>query len=563
MDKPAPDEQKQRHANTIHSYPWNSESQGWSTNRTPILLGKVDAAFGSDQSLDVASNDVRPPFNPKKWHKKGRCLRVPKCVILSSLPMWTLASAARSYFYAPRAVIGTLLGDVTRFGNYYMLSQWDEPNDPVSTENYGIDDPNMLSSTFWDQFDPPVPDADKELYTSYYDDLISNRPLSGQNVLGGGDTPSERFSQKVGTLNSVYYTYHQQLLASFTAAKAILESDPNDPIYVTIPVWLPPSLAQKRNGSLKFQREKRKAGRGGECQSIDVVQCNEFKDVAWGPYYPDAESNRNDIDFEGCKVPWLATCNPGFGTNVLHMYAGHPCVSFTGARDAFGYQAWPMTSEAWFIGPVIMGTYLGSPFPFFRGRRTLWRDQGLNYGFLGHGVGGVYNYYSGIYAGGAERYKQHFYKYRNFGTRIFNYPSNNTVEWSLENIWKDYKEECPGTRFYFGFSFAEYSKAFADEDVRYVDCAAQHNDLRVAEAYVRFPPAQGIREALSHFLPPIRQRVDDYYSGIESGSAGLFASALEANGLSECNVKFEGACSVMLDPEALVEYIRAYFAENR
>lgn len=562
MDKPAPEDEK-RHANMINSYPWNSQSNNFCMSRSDILLGKVDAAFGSDQSLTVAVDGVSPPNNPKKWPKAGRCLRVPKCVILSSLPYW-VAYWKSGYFYAPRDILGTLLGDnSTRTGNYYYLDQWNDV-DETSTdlETYGIDDPSYLHSAFWEQFDPPVSEEDKQAYLSYYQDVSHGNAPTGANTLSGPSTgPSVRYSQKVGTINNVYYSQHNQLLASFAIAKAQLESGP-DPIYVTIPGWMNPTIHQKRNGYRNKGIQVRNERRGTGCDSQNAITCyDEDRIEPWAPPYPDVNDPRNQLTFKGCQVPWLASADPGFGTNTLHLYVGHSCVSYQPVTDVFGYQAYPFTPEGIYFGPVMLTNYLGAPLPYFAGMRAIWRDIGYDIGFIGPGgAGSVYGWYSALIEAAASTYKRNFWKYRNFGTRIFTYPQSNSVSWDLAKIWNDYKDECDDHVFYFGFTFAEWTELVSREDQRTTNCPGL---LKTAFKTQKFPPAESLREALSYFLPPIRARVDSYYSSIEPGCAQVFQKAIEANDLEQYNVSYGGAGSFLLDPDAIVAYVREYFEENR
>lgn len=567
MDKPAPQE-GQVNANKIHHCPWNSQTANFTTSRSAILLGRADSAFGSDQSFEITQTDVHPPLNPKKWHKSGTCLRVPKCVILSSLPYWVLFWKS-SYFFGPRDIIGSLLSSSNGpFGNYYYFEQWND-HDPsaLTTDSYGIDDPRYLDSTFWNQFDPPVSDSEKLIYTDAYQQMIDKLPPDGgSDSLGsaGSAPPSERFQRIIARARSVYYDYHNQLLAAFVEAKNILESDSRDPIYVTIPNLMNPQIFQKRNGYLKASRQNRSTNRGETCHTHDAVPCYGLASpVAWGPSYPNVNDPRNRLNITGPNVPWLASVDPGFGTNTLHMYIGHNCISYGGASDVFGYQAFPFSPEGMYIGPTFISLYLGAALPYFAGRRAVWRDLGYDIGFTGPGgAEAVYNWYSGMISAAAEKYKRNFWRFRNLGTRLFTYPGSIRVEWQLDKIWQDYKAECAATAFYFGFTFEEWVAMESNEDTSIHDCSGG-DGLKYSEKTVKFPSAESLRQALAFFYPPIRKRADKYFAGIEPGTADVFRMAIKKNGLANYNVKYEGDGGLMLSAGSIVEYVRTYFQDNK
>jgi hypothetical protein len=105
-----PDPEHRLHANRPFSLPWTSDRSRNVFSRGDILLGKQKAAFGSGQSLGVAASGEDPHIlatHPQKWPNSGKVLKVPKCVILSSLPYWTVYWPS-CYFYGPRDIIGQM-----------------------------------------------------------------------------------------------------------------------------------------------------------------------------------------------------------------------------------------------------------------------------------------------------------------------------------------------------------------------------------------------------------------------------------------------------------------------
>lgn len=190
------DPDKGLHANRSHSIPTNGGPPNC-FSRSDILDGKTRAAFGGGQSMAVCEDGEsvsNPDTWPKAWPKKGRVLKVPKCVILSSFPFWTLYWP-NCYFYFPRDVIGdTGLGFL---GNYYYLDQWNGLDMSITESkpdysflgNYDISDPTVVATIpgtsgyqnnqAWNDMRFLNP-ADKEgVYNAYANCVAANQDTSG------------------------------------------------------------------------------------------------------------------------------------------------------------------------------------------------------------------------------------------------------------------------------------------------------------------------------------------------------------------------------------------------
>lgn len=565
-----PDPARRLHANRPFSIPWSSNQSKGVFSRSDILTDKQPSAWGSDQSLGVAVSGENPHIVstiPQKWFNAGRVLKVPKCVILSSLPEWTLYWPG-CYFYGPRDVIGQMFTPPFAFGNYYYFEQWNygDPNQQILDTSTFSDGNVPLNSPFWSNFNPPVPDGSKIEWTeSYFDEHNQQPPPPTDFILPNISPPAPRFNQIIGTVqNNPYYSLHQQLMQTFAQAKMILESDPVDPIYVTIPGWLP-ALYQTRNGFLTKNDEAFNSSHGTGCAITDAAPCYNVWEIPWGPFYPNGKDSRNRADFPCTSVPYLATTDPGFGTNVLHMYVGHACHRYDNDASIFGWQAWPLQPEGQYLGPTFSSNYIGANLPYFAGRRNVWRDYGFDYGFLNHGPNGIYQTYGALIQAAADQYKKNFYNYRQFATRLFNYGQSIQVAWQTQNIWMDQKHDCHSTAFYFGLTFDEFVAAHTTEDQWYNDCFDSPQNpahLKYAEGIQNFPDSPSLRLAISEFYPPIQQRVNAYYGGIEQGTADLYKLIIKNQGLADFNVQYGGTFQPLLDVDALVGYIRDYFAKN-
>jgi hypothetical protein len=559
------------HDNRKHSLPRNGGKHQVFSRTTP-LSGKLNTQYGSGQSMAVSQGGVdpsNPETWPKKWPASGRVLNVPKCVILSSFPYWAAWWPA-AYFYGPSDVIGISF-TTGLIGNYYYWDQWNFPDaEPHDSTAYSSDF-NRSQSRWLNQegyvFDDMPGAGKKGLYTDEYDALIHGAPLPPQPPYGINECwqpPAERFSQLIlGRLENPYYIAHQQCRANFAAAKLILESDPVDPIYVIDAAWCPTKLAQIRNAYLTKIHEEFNRAHGNGPDIADSIPCYSMNDICWGPSYPDLNNSSNSLPFPGAKVPWLVCGEPGFGTNVLHLYVGHANMAYSPASSIFDYQAWPLSPEGSWIGPIFNGSYLGAGLPFFKGRRSVWRDAGLDFGYMVHGAAGLYNTtYGPLVQAAAEDYKRNSLKYRKFATKLYTYPQQWAFNWNFQALWGDQKSDCGATQFYFGFDFDEFSNRFSNEDNWYQDLSGYFGGVKIAAHYGNVPDSNAIRTAISSFYPPIRTRVEGYYNGIEPGTKDFFDLAIANNGLADYDVSSEGLGADIMTTDGIVETVRRHFRDN-
>jgi hypothetical protein len=184
---PHPDKKLQ--ANRLYSVPWSTKGPQNCMSRKDILDGATQSAFGSGQSLQICTDEDEandPAERPQNWPTAGKVLGVPKVVILSSLPFWTVMWES-SYFFFPRDVIGEdSKGD---FGNYYYFDQWDDVNTAIATPpdysqlsqdpnydsdipdiqqlQYAMTDPNYQGNQVWNNFTNLDPTDKTGIYNAY------------------------------------------------------------------------------------------------------------------------------------------------------------------------------------------------------------------------------------------------------------------------------------------------------------------------------------------------------------------------------------------------------------
>ncbi len=599
-----PDDPVREHSNRPFDIPRSSDKGTYS--RSDILTGKTKMAWGDDQSAGVGAsgeNTTDPTTWPERFYQDGEPLRVPKTVIFSSFPFWTCWWKSATY-YGTRDVIGQMFTPPFLFGNYYYFDMWNDvditntpPNDfseilsnqdyrdAITADNHSaieILNSNPLgpyqTNTAWQQFDDQLTADDKmSVHNPYW---ICTTTCEGMDCLTCDSVPSwmfttcpialpERFQQIICQVTNPYYTLHQQITKVFLAAKHTLESDPDDPIFVVVPAWLPQELYQTRNAKKKKSHEVQNGGHGGSanhkpCEVVDVIPCYRYIPTCWAPAYPDVRDARNSMPFPGVQVPWLLNPNPGFGVNVLHIYVGHTNVRYDVGDDIWGYQAWPLSPEGNFIGPLFDSLYLGSiSTPQLAGQRSLIRDAGFDWGFVNHGAIGVYNNYAGIIEGAAENYKTNYTQYREYSTHLFTYPASWNFNWSLRNIFFDQERTCEATQFYFGFEFSDFASMYNTEDNNITDCAKAPAFLKFGETHNATPDSDSLRTAIGTFYPPIQQRVTDYYNGIEPGTSKMYDLTIDKNGLADFNVVNKGEFGgALMDPDGLVEYVRQYFRDH-
>lgn len=559
------------HKNAINTPPEN-DGKNTPFSRSDALEGRLTTQYGSSQSMQVAQSGLNPEDPdtwPQDWPKEGFPLCVPKTVILSSFPYWMVFWPA-CYFYGPRDVIGQMFTAPFLFGNYYYFDQWNysDDEDPLDQSNYSDTGARSRGSASQPgyEFDDLKGSGNAGLYTPEYNAIINQDtppttpPFKFDNCKA---IPAERYSQLIlPRLENPYYNLHKQARAAFREAKRILESDPVDPIYVIDADWCPERLAQIRNAYLTQTHETFNIAHGDGPDIVDVNPCYIETPVCWGPYYPNIDAASNFLGFDGANVPWLCAGKPGFGTNVLHLYMGHPNMSYSSGATIFDYQAWPAGPEGFYIGPIFNGSYLGAGLPFFKGRRSVWRDAGLNFGYTA-GAASIYDaVYAPLVSNAADQYKKNFYEYRNFTTKLYTYPAAWSFEWNFPALWRDQKSDCGATQFYFGFTFNDFAQQFSNEDNWYFDESSFFGGVKIASHYGNFPDSPSIRAAISTFYPPIKARVEAYFNGIEPGTKDFWNYAIAKNGLSDFNVSFEGDGTPLLTADGIVEIVRKHFADN-
>lgn len=596
---------KDLHANRRFSVPVSGSGGPKNCfSRGDILTGKTPAAFGSDQSMQICiDGESNPTELPRRWLQAGRVLRVPRTVILSSLPFWTCWWPS-AYFYAPRDVIGEDL--VTgEFGNYYYFDQWNDVNDasmtlpdysfalnnsnyvgtPQQTTQYAAGDPNYLNNQVWKNFDSSLTTADKQTVYNMRSSCATVSTLPDDPDCDAipsylfnlcAQPPAERFSQIVCHVTNPYYQQHADLIKVFQEVKKKLEADPINPIFVIIPEWMPTELTQTRNAFLKGSHELLNGAHGGSankkpCDVSDSIPCYNYVPVCWAPAYPDINAPQNQETFTTPGVPFLLSTHPGVGTDVLHLYIGHPCMKYSPSNSIWDFQAWPLTPEVqWIAGPVFQGTYLGSTLPFFAGRRAVWRDLGFDYGYTGTITPeSLYETrYKPLVEAAVGTYKKEFYNYRNFSTHLFTYRNDWTFPWDFNQIWKDQENNCTSTQFFFGFNtFAEFAAQYDGVDTNISDCEDDGGPnpakLKYGETHNNFPDTPSISAAVHNFFPPIAARIENYYNTIDTGSKAFYDLVIKKNDLEPYNVVSRGTVrNDFFDADGLIAYIQAYFAKE-
>lgn len=512
------------HRNRINSIPSMGDSGPANTfSRSDFLLGKSPVNYGSGQHPNVLTGSqpsTDPRMWPKLWPRAGSILSVPKVVILSDFIAWP-EFWSKCVFDFPSDVVGEDSQGV--FGNYYYLDQW-----------------NLT-------------------------------PVWKTNNAPGSDNNEYRYSRTVATVTNPSYIQHQKLWKIFREAKRILESL-DDPIYVILPNWIPFSEYEVytthhweawKNDDLYWP--------GNGQAMTDVIHGHSGCDIFFDGTNrartrpdPSAPAWRSDSDSPPI-VPPLLSGTPYFGTNVLHIWIGHFARNW-GSPQHISYETFPLSPGGIQIGSDIQGTYLGSPISEFDGRRAVWRDTGLNYGYTGPSpVSSLLSHFSGAIDSAISDYKTNFWKYRNFGVRLFPFTDDWSIGWGPDAIVQDQKW-CAAQAFYFGFTFDQFQALVTTEDQYAIDYSAETNGLKFANTIARTPISPAIRQAVTHFFPPIASRVEAYYSdsttGLNGGTAAFMKGLIARGSLEDYNVKWEGdnGFADVFSVDGLVEYVINYFA---
>lgn len=502
-------------------------------SRSDILNGKTPVKFGSGQHPNILSEeevpaDAAPPEQPtpnlwpKLWPQAGRLLTVPKVVILSDFIAWPEFWES-CVFDFPRDVIG-LLFTANRLSTYYYLDQWNTSSD-------------------WKNQDPGLSQSNLEY----------------------------RYSQIVSTVQNPYYSQHKTLWDTFRRAKEILEAQ-DDPVYVMLPNWIPQTdyNITTLNHWTAWQNDNIYWPGFGEAQT-DVIHGHSNCDIyseggTRGRTHPDLNSGywRSDCD-NPPTVPMLACPTPYFGTNVLHLWFGHFCVNWGGPTLNF-FETYPLSPAGTQIGSNILSTYFGTPFDAGTdGKRIIWRDAGLNYGYTAGYKQFLDSNYKAQIEGAFNIYKENFWKYRNFGVRFIPWTDSWNLSWQFEQLLSDQKW-CAAGQFYDGYSFSEWQQLISNEDTYSVDYSAETNGVKFSNTITRTPDSPTIRQAMQDGQNLLAPRVSAYYAdpttGITDGTRLFVQEMLSRYSMYDYNIDYEDNASRLYGVDELVEYINDYFGKN-
>lgn len=498
-------------------------------SRSDFLTGKSPVKFGPGQPANIFSRDEVPASSlapaptpelwPTDWPMAGRLLTVPRVAILSDFIAWP-EFWEKCVFDYPRDVIGEILGS-GRLTNYYYLDQW----------NIGTD---WRTHTL-----PPTSSLDFR----FERDLTRGIGVTNPN-----------------------YAQHKQMWDVFRQAKAILEAQDN-PVYVVLPNWIPKTVYEvyTRNRWRAWQNDDVYWPGFGQANT-DVLHGHSGCDIFFdgnnrGRTHPDPTSPywRSDCD-DPPPVPCLACPTPFFGTNVLHLWFGHWCMNWGGA-GLLNYETFPLSPAGVQTGPVLNGNYLGAAADGFDGKRIVWRDLGLNYGYMTP-YRTLLDNYAGRILGAANQYKQNFWKYRDFGVRFVPWQQPWNVDLNAFAI-KDDQKWCAAGAFYFGLSFAEFQELVTTEDQYAVDYSAVTHDVKFANTIGRVPDSPAIRQAMVDFelfYDRIKAYYNDSSTGLDGGTRLFLTEMISRYQLADYNIAMAASPGDLFTVDGLVEYINAYFA---
>jgi hypothetical protein len=495
-------------------------------SRGDFLTGKSPVRFGPGQSANILTREEvpadapnpTPELWPKDWPMAGRLLTVPRVVVLSDFIAWP-EFWERCAFDYPRDVLGELFTS-GRFTNYYYLDQW----------NIG-----------------------KDWRTSTVDPI---------------DSLEYRFERDIGTVENPNFKQHRQMWDIFREAKRILEAQDN-PVYVVLPNWIPKSVYEipTRNNWRAWTNDNVYWPGFGQAQT-DVLHGHSGCDIFFtgghrGRTHPDPASPywRSECD-DPPSVPCLACPTPFFGTNVLHLWFGHWCMNWGGA-GLLNYETFPLSPAGIQTGPILSGNYLGAAADGFDGKRLIWRDAGLNYGYMTPYTALLDNYASRLASAAAE-YKENFWKYRDFGVRFIPWQEPWELPLSPARI-KDDQKWCAAGAFYFGLSFTEFQALITTEDQYAVDYSAETGDVKFANTISRTPDSPSIRQAMADF-DLFFARVKAYYSdpatGLDAGTRLFLEEMISRHQLSDYNIAMAESPTDLFTVDGLVEYINSYFGDH-
>jgi hypothetical protein len=523
------------HRNRPYSIP--TMGDGGPTNcfsRSDFLTGRSPVKFGPGQPANSFTREEvpsdapapsvpTPELWPTDWPMAGRLLTVPRVVVLSDFIAWP-EFWERCVFDYPRDVLGLILSQ-SRLTNYYYLDQWNLGQDWRTTA---------------------VPPVDSAEYR-YERDLT-----------GGAGIANPNFAQ------------HQNLWTVFRQAKEILENQP-DPIYVVLPNWIPKNVYEipTRNNWRAWVNDDIYWPGFGQAQT-DILHGHSGCDIFFegghrGRTHPDPTAPywRSECD-DPPSVPCLACPTPFFGTNILHLWFGHWCMNW-GGSGLLNFETFPLSPAGIQTGPILNGSYLGASADGFDGKRLIWRDVGLNYGYTTPYTALLDNYASRL-ASAAANYKENFWKYRDFGVRFVPWTQPWDLALSPFRIKEDQKW-CAAGAFYFGFTFAEFQALVSNGDQYAVDYSAETGGVKFANTVTRTPDSPSIIRAIEDF-ELFFARVKAYYSdsgtGLDAGTVNFLTEMIARHELAGYNVAMATRANweALHTVDGLVEYINDYFGEH-
>jgi len=457
--------------------------------------------FGSSQSLDVLSGqDLKDEAQcPQKWPNNGYPLRVPRCVIFSFFPQWTL---------------------LWQHGTF-------------TTEHF-------------------FPGAFEEGVTPYYLCHFFN---------GTGDDVNVHAYYTLGHITSPWYQTLMKMKDIFREAKAILENR-KDPIYAIIPSWVPEDgIYMYENTNGLGYLEENPARR--DVDFATTTPCYLSGHTTFKTYSPNTDDDRNNVspDMQGLAALFGNTMFPTFGTNVLHMYMGHPNIRFQPGKWFTGWEAWPYAPEGnWIAGLFGGNTYLhpvqSIGTPGYRANPL----PNFHYPWGYPSVQGVYDYYKGEYEASANSYKNAWPHFRNLHTHIFSMP-NAGIDVSLVMGGND-TLYCDDVRHFGGQSYADYCQGYASGDPASY-CIANRKDLydllAVAELMVAIGSTQEDYAVANAIFTKMAGWYSDYYNGLEPGSEEVFKMIIEDYSLADYNVQHAGEGSMFFSAQDLASYVIDHF----
>jgi hypothetical protein len=452
----------------------------------------------------------------REWHKAGRLLRVPKVVMLSTLPAWHLLWKECSIMI-PRQVSFT----------------WNAM--PISESN---------PTANWYQFDQ-----------------------------WNGNLANEWLSSNGGPVESPWWKMHRDLWDVFEEAAEMLISDRKDPIFCFLPKWIPKSVTMKMRE--KVGNWYRPNPEREWWQAILPPYFNDVE-VRSTVLYPDVESGANLTANSWQGAPVLAAPRCFFGGDVLHMYFGHWATRTSiNGRDLFAYQSWPYFPEGIHLGSTIFSPgYLGAALPSFQGARFPWRWNGYPYGYMESDLTG---WYAESVASSVNQFKANYWQYRDWHTDIIPYNFSWEEDVNTSAIYIN-RRKTTEMRFYFGDNdccdpgcgtICGFCALLGCDGVdtffrhREDGLASEGTGLKTGELTTTFVSMPELNRAVGETLRPVQMRFNEYYGSIEQGTMNFFANMIASHGLADYGFRLlpDGA-KKFLSATAIVEHVKLHFEQQ-